>query len=71
MKVININTRREKEITTFKCTICSCNFCEDEGVVQRGAIGMIAVSFCPTCLAGLFSMVDYLKGYEGDCHDDE
>ena len=71
MRVININTGREKEITTFKCSICDCTFSEDEGGVQRGAIGMIGVSFCPTCLSGLFSMVGYLKGDEGDCYDDE
>ena len=70
-RVININTGTEREITTFECSICTSNFTEHEGGVQRGAIGMIAVSFCPTCLSGLFSMVDYLRGHTGDCHDDE
>jgi len=71
MKVININTGTEREIETFRCTICDDNFTDDEGGLQRGAIGMIGVSFCPTCLSGIFSMVSYLRGHEGDCYDDE
>jgi hypothetical protein len=62
---------KNKESLISKCSICDCTFSEDEGGVQRGAIGMLSVSFCPTCLSGLFSMVDYLRGYEGDNHDDE
>ena len=70
-KIIKLHTGDERDIPVFQCSICDCKFSEQEGGLQRGAIGMLPVSFCPTCLSGLFSMVDYLRGHEGDCHDDE
>ena len=62
MKIIKLNTGEEREIPTFKSNICDCTFSEQEGGLQRGAIGMIPVSFCPTCFSGIFSMVDYFRG---------
>ena len=63
-KIINIKTGKEKEILTFNCNICDCTFSEQEGGLQQGVFGMIPVSFCPTCLSGMFSMVEYFKGEE-------
>lgn len=42
----------------YKCNVCDCEFSEDDGGLIEGAIGIIPVSFCPTCLSGLFDMVD-------------
>ena len=64
MKIINIKTGKEKEIPTFDCNICDCKFTEQEGGVTNGVFGVLPVSFCPTCLSGMFSMVEYFKGEE-------
>ena len=63
-KIINIKTGIEKEIPTFNCNICDCKFTEEEGGVTNGVFGVLPVSFCPTCLSGMFSMVEYFKGEE-------
>ena len=39
-----------------KCTICECIFTEDEGGTL-GDLGMLPVSFCPSCFSGLCEMV--------------
>ncbi len=40
------------------CTICNGEFdIESEGG-ERGFIGMLPVAFCPTCLAGIFDLVE-------------
>jgi hypothetical protein len=62
MKIINLKTGMKREIPMFTCTICDCTFSEQEGGLQQGVIGMIPISFCPTCFSGIFSMVDYFKG---------
>ena len=64
-KIVNIHTGKEKEIQTFDCSICNCKFSEQEGGLQQGAIGIIPVSFCPTCFNGIFDMVNYFKGSDG------
>mgnify|MGYP001436501768 FL=1 len=46
----------------FDCTICNCKFSEQEGGLQRGVIGMISISFCPTCFSGVLDMADYFRG---------
>lgn len=46
----------------MKCTICDCKFTEDEGGLHNGYIGILPVSFCPTCFSGIFDMVDYFNG---------
>ena len=61
VKVLNINTGKERVIPTFKCTICDCKFTEDEGGLQRGVIGMLPVSFCPTCFSGIMDMAEYFR----------
>ena len=62
MKIIKLNTGEERDIPTFRCKICECNFTEGEGGLHNGLIGMIPVAFCPTCFSGLFSMIEYFKG---------
>ena len=61
VKVLNINTGKERVIPTFKCTVCDCKFTEDEGGLQRGVIGMLPVSFCPTCFSGIMDMAEYFR----------
>ena len=64
-KIINIHTGDKTDrddIPVFECSICNCKFSEQEGGLHRGSIGMIPVSFCPTCFSGIFDMVDYFKG---------
>ena len=65
-KILNINTGKERVIPTFKCTICDCKFTEDEGGLQRGVIGMLPVSFCPTCFSGVMDMADYFKDKDNE-----
>ena len=62
-KIINIKTGKEKEIQTFECSICRCKFSEGEGGLYEGSIGMIPVSFCPTCFSGIFDMVAFTSVY--------
>ena len=52
--------------TDHKCSVCQCEFTDDEGGIQ-GYIGIIPVSFCPTCFAGICDMVEQLydKEWEG------
>jgi len=59
--IIDIHTGKESETPQFKCSICDCTFSEQEGGLQVGMIGMIPVSFCPTCFSGLLDMADYFK----------
>ena len=61
-KIIDIKTGKEKKIQTFKCNICECEFTEQEGGLQDGMIGILPVSFCPTCFSGLLDMADYFRG---------
>ena len=61
-KIINLHTGKEKELLMFDCTICNCKFSEQEGGLQRGVIGMIPISFCPTCFSGIMDMADYFRG---------
>ncbi len=68
-KIININTgvkTDRDDIPVFECNICNCKFSEGEGGLQHGAIGMIPVSFCPTCFSGIFDMVEYFTGVDDD-----
>jgi hypothetical protein len=65
MTIIDINTGKEKELEYFDCTICNCKFSEQEGGLQRGLLGMLVVSFCPTCFAGLLDMAEYFRGDDG------
>jgi len=42
-----------------QCSICQCDYTDDEGGIQ-GYIGILPVSFCPTCLSGVIDMVEQL-----------
>jgi len=61
-KIININTGKEKVIERFDCSLCDCKFTEDDGGLQRAVIGILPVSFCPTCFNGVLEMADYFRG---------
>ena len=62
--IIDIHTGKESETIKFNCTICDCTFSEQEGGLQQGVIGMIPISFCPTCFSGLLDMAEFFR--EGD-----
>jgi hypothetical protein len=43
-----------------KCSICSCEFTEDEGGTI-GYFGMLPVAFCPFCFSSMCDMVEQLS----------
>jgi hypothetical protein len=49
--------------TDHKCSICQCDFTDDEGGIQ-GYIGILPVAFCPTCYSGMCDMVEQLDDRE-------
>jgi hypothetical protein len=57
--------------TDHVCNVCSCDYTDDEGGIQ-GYLGILPVSFCPTCYAGIVDMVEQLdeREWEG-LTDDE
>jgi hypothetical protein len=46
-----------EEILSYKCSVCSCSFTEDEGGVD-GHFGMLPVAFCPTCFSCMIDMAE-------------
>jgi hypothetical protein len=56
--------------TDHECSICQCEFTDDEGGIQ-GYIGIIPASFCPTCFAGICDMVEQLDGREWEGLSDQ
>ena len=66
-KIIDIHTGVELEYPQkiFNvCSVCECSFCqEDEGGLVGGMIGILPVSFCPTCLNGVTDMVIQMVGF--------
>ena len=54
---------------THKCTACSCDYTDDEGGIQ-GCFGMLPMSFCPTCYACIWDMVDQQKEWVGLTDED-
>ena len=46
-----------EEILNYKCSVCSCDFTEDEGGVN-GHFGMLPVAFCPTCFSCIIDMAE-------------
>ena len=46
-----------------KCTICDCDFSEDDGVT--GALGVIEVMFCNYCLVALEDLLEQKKEWVG------
>ena len=68
-KVININTGKEVKLPEeihHVCSICDCTFTEDEGGMNRGYIGILPVSFCPTCLTGIMEMARYFYDLDNE-----
>jgi len=57
--------------TDHKCTVCQCDFTDDEGGIQ-GYLGILPVAFCPTCYAGICNMVEQLndRQWEGLTNDE-
>jgi len=53
------------------CNVCSCDYTDDEGGIQ-GYLGILPVSFCPTCYAGIVDMVEQLdeREWEGLTNDE-
>ena len=49
--------------TDHKCTICQCDFTDDEGGIQ-GYLGILPVAFCPFCFSGIFTMVHQMDDRE-------
>ena len=61
-KVINIDTGQEviqPEEIHHTCTLCDSQFSEAEGGMNNGLIGILPVSFCPTCFSGILEMAHY------------
>ena len=56
--------------TDHKCTVCQCDFTDDEGGIQ-GYLGILPVAFCPTCFAGLCDMVEQLNDRQWEGLTDE
>ena len=48
-----------------KCTVCACEFTDDEGGLQ-GYFGMLPVAFCPTCYSCMVDMVGQMLEPEGE-----
>lgn len=48
--------------TDHVCTVCSCEFSDDEGGVI-GYFGILPVAFCPTCYSSMYDMVQQDMGY--------
>lgn len=44
-----------KEINPHRCSVCSCDYTDDEGGIQ-GYFGILPVSFCPTCFSCMCDM---------------
>ena len=60
-----------EEILSYKCSVCSCTFTEDEGGVD-GHFGMLPVAFCPTCFSCMIDMAEqYLDVDEMEFEPDE
>lgn len=49
--------------TDHKCSVCQCDFTDDEGGVQ-GYFGILLVAFCPTCFASMCDMAAQFNGRE-------
>jgi uncharacterized protein (DUF983 family) len=54
----------EHEGTEHKCTVCSCDYTDDEGGIQ-GYFGILPVSFCPTCSSSMMDMAQQMLTWQG------
>ena len=66
-KIINIHTGEEvipPEEIEHTCNICNSTFSEAEGGMNGGYIGILPVSFCPTCFNGIMEMAHHFFSLE-------
>jgi hypothetical protein len=68
-KVIKLHTKESYDTPSVECSICRCNFNPDDEGGLLGSFGILPVRFCPTCLSGIFSLVDYIRGKEEETFD--
>ena len=47
----------DKETLNYTCSVCSCEFTDDEGGVD-GHFGILPVAFCPTCFSCMIDMAE-------------
>ena len=47
----------DEETLKYTCSVCSCEFTEDEGGVD-GHFGILPVAFCPTCFSCMIDMAE-------------
>jgi len=69
-KIVKLNGEEEQEPYEVECSICRGNFDIDGEGGIIGSLGILPVQFCPTCLASLFSMVDFLRGKDEETFDE-
>ena len=69
-KIIKLDTGEEQEKFEVECSICRGNFDVDGEGGLIGSLGILPVHFCPTCLSGIFNMVDFLRGKDEDTFDE-
>ena len=68
-RIINIHTGKEvipEKIPVEECTICNAEFSLKEEGGIRGMIGILPITFCPTCLSGILDMSKQLLGIKDD-----
>ena len=70
-KIIKLHSGEEREIEHHECSICRCKFSPDNEGGLIGSLGILPVQFCPTCLSGIFQMVDYLRGKDEERFDED
>jgi hypothetical protein len=59
-KIIKLHTKESYDTPSEECTICRCNFNPDAEGGLCGSLGILPIQFCPTCLSGVISMVEFL-----------
>ena len=69
-KIIKLHSGEEREIEHQECSVCRCKFDVNGEGGLVGSLGISPVQFCPTCLSGIFQMVDYLRGKEEERFDE-
>lgn len=47
----------DEETLKYTCSVCSCEFTDDEGGVD-GHFGILPVAFCPTCFSCMIDMAE-------------
>jgi len=61
----------DEETLKYTCSVCSCEFTEDEGGVD-GHFGILPVAFCPTCFSCMIDMAEqYLDISDTELSDEQ